>query len=105
MVDNFNRHPEWDNIYRHGDRGPRHLDPVAPHPTQASAVDLTQQHKAFALSHEAALVGIAPYQQIWTFAGYPDIEAQWVVMFGVAMDHERLDTAPGVPSAQEVADK
>lgn len=105
MVANFNRHPELENIYRNGDRGPRHLDPVAPHATQASAADLTQQLKAFALSHDADLIGITPYQQIWTFEGYPEIQEQWVVMLGVAMDHERLDTAPAVPSAQEVADK
>lgn len=105
MVENFNRHPELENIYRHGDRGPRRLDPVAPQPTQAAAEELTRQLKAFALSHEADLVGITPYQQIWTFEGYPGIEEQWVVMLGVAMNHERLDTAPAVPSAQEVADK
>ena len=105
MVENFNRHPELENIYRTGDRGPRRLDPVALQRTQESAVDLTRQLKAFALSHEADLVGITPYQHIWTFEGYPDIQEQWVVMLGVAMDHVRLNTAPGVPSAQEVADK
>ncbi|WP_089722229.1 hypothetical protein [Candidatus Entotheonella palauensis] len=105
MVENFNQHPELENIYRKGDRGPRHLDPVAPRATQESASDLTQQLKAFALSHEADLVGITPYQQIWTFEGYPEVQEQWVVMLGVVMDHAHLDTAPGVPSAQEVADK
>jgi len=64
---------------------------------------LTQQLKAFALDHEADLVGITAYQPMWTFEGYPDISEHWVVMLGVVMDHDRLNTAPEVPSAQEVA--
>ena len=55
---------------------------------------LTHQLKAYALSHEADLIGITAYQPIWTFEGYPDISERWVVMLGVVMDHERLNTAP-----------
>ena len=49
------------------DRGPKVLDPVAGEKRQTGAVDNTRDLKAFALEHEADLVGIARYDPMWTF--------------------------------------
>ena len=60
--------------------------------------------KQLAVDSGADLVGIVRARSEWIFQGY-DFEYEWIVMLGVAMDHERLSTAPEVTSAIEVVDK
>ena len=52
----------------------------------------------------ADLVGIVEVDRSWIFEGY-DFDYPWIVVLGVAMDHEKLRTAPEVTSAIEVVDK
>jgi len=58
------------------------------------------------LAHEAGaeLVGIVRAQPEWVFEGY-EFDYPWVIILGVAMDHDKLKTAPEVTSAMEVVDK
>jgi len=52
----------------------------------------------------ADLVGIVRARPEWVFAGY-DFDYPWIVLLGVAMEHEKLLTAPEVTAAIEVVDK
>jgi Pyruvate/2-oxoacid:ferredoxin oxidoreductase delta subunit len=51
----------------------------------------------------ADLVGIARVDPEWVFKGY-DFDYPWLVIIGVAMDYERLRTAPEVTAALAVVD-
>ena len=65
----------------------------APHKIENDAADWTAAIKKFALENEADLVGIVPMNPDYVFDGY-EINEPWIVMIGVAMDHERLNAAP-----------
>ncbi len=83
-------------------RGPEALNPVAAEKTQAPPQKTAAALKAFALAHEADLVGIVRYDPLWTFEGSDPILEEWIVVLGVAMDYDALSEAPAEPAAHEV---
>ncbi len=109
MVDRFNAVPEFAGVYAQpGARGPRRLEPVAEARTQKTPAEWAAEVKAFALGHEADLVGIARLDPAWVYDDR-EVAAPWVVVLGLAMDHARLATAPAsadnTASQLEVADQ
>ena len=100
--------PELSRTYsRDADRGPRPVE-RAPEPEPGTASVWTDRVKAFTLANEADLAGITPTREDYVFEGY-DIPYPWLIMLGVAMEHETLATAPStiddMRSAEEVGDK
>jgi ferredoxin len=94
IVDRFQSVPAFRAEYSDGDRGPREPNPVAPQRTSGTAEERTDAMKAFALAHEADLVGVAALDPRWIFEGYEVPAHPFVVVFGVAMDHSQLSQAP-----------
>ena len=58
-----------------------------------SADEWTSVLKTFSLSHEADLIGITPMDPLYVYDGY-ELNAPWVIILGVAMDHQELDKVP-----------
>lgn len=73
-------------------RGPRPVEQV-PQRIEKDAVAWTADIKKFALENEADLVGIVPMNPEYVYEGY-ELNEPWLVMIGVAMEHERLNAAP-----------
>jgi epoxyqueuosine reductase len=69
------------------------LGPIAEDRNPASAEQLSAEIKAFALSHEADAVGIAPMDPLYIFEGY-SIEEPWVIVLALAHNYERLKQVP-----------
>lgn len=92
---------------RDADRGPRPL-PRAAVRDERSAEAWSAELKAFALAHEASLVGITPLKPEYVYECHT-IELPNLVLIGVAMDHANLVAAPATiddPRAGlEVAEK
>jgi len=107
MVQRFNRVPVLKQVYAKSDRGPRELDPVAPVRQEHQPENWSALVKTFALLNEADLAGIARLEPEWLYAGYEAEHAPWIIVLGVAMDHEKLAQAPSSDenpaSALEVA--
>ena len=86
-------------------RGPKLIE-KADEKVEKSYAEWTATIKEYALSHEADLVGIATMDPLYVFEGY-EIDAPWVIILGVSMDHKELDKVPPsleIPdSAVEVA--
>lgn len=73
-------------------RGPRPVE-LAPQRIDKDPADWAKEIKQFSLDNEADMVGIVPMDPEYVYEGY-EINEAWVIMIGVAMDHERLNTAP-----------
>ena len=58
-----------------------------------SADEWTSVLKTFSLSHEADLIGITPMDPLYVYDGY-ELNAPWVIILGVSMDHQELDKVP-----------
>ena len=58
-----------------------------------SADEWTSVLKTFSLSHEADLIGITPMDPFYVYDGY-ELNAPWVIILGVSMDHQELDKVP-----------
>ena len=69
------------------------LIPVSEVRTDASAGQFSSQVTAFALSHEADDIGIAPMDPLYVFEGYT-IDDPWVIVLAVAHNYERLKQVP-----------
>jgi epoxyqueuosine reductase len=69
------------------------LIPVAEVRNEESAEKLTGEATAFALSHEADGMGIAPMDPLYVFEGYT-IEEPWVIVLALAHNYERLKQVP-----------
>src|ERR1700721_1339371 len=69
------------------------LDPVAEARNPASAEVFASEVTAFALSHEADAIGIAPMDPLYVFEGYT-IAEPWVIVLALAHNYERLKGAP-----------
>jgi epoxyqueuosine reductase QueG len=67
--------------------------PVSETRNQAAAEQLAAEVKAFALSHEADDVGIAPMDALYVFEGYT-IGEPWVIVLAIAHNYERLKEVP-----------
>ena len=108
VTDYHRRSPEVANTYSpRNDRGPKPIQKVSAQ-AQKSPAEWTSLVKEFALANEGNLVGIARMQPEWVYEGYA-ITDPWVIVIGVAMDHERLNQVPpsfeNPTSAVEVGDK
>ena len=73
-------------------RGPKAVE-IAPRRIDREPNDWVAEIKQFALDNEADMVGIVPMSPDYVYEGY-EINEAWVIMIGVAMDHERLNAAP-----------
>ena len=73
-------------------RGPKPVERAEAR-VEKDAAAWTSAIKDFALAHEADMVGITPMDPSYVFEGY-EIKEPWLVMIGVAMDHEKLNAAP-----------
>ena len=60
---------------------------------EASPETFASEATAFALSHEAGGVGIAPMDPLYVFEGYT-IDEPWVIVLALAPDYERLKEVP-----------
>jgi len=69
------------------------LIPVPEVRSEASAEHFTAEAKAFALSHEADVIGIAPMDPLYVFEGYT-INEPWVIVLALAHNYERLKEVP-----------
>jgi ferredoxin len=69
------------------------LIPVADTRNSARADELSRDLTAFALSHEADDVGIAPMDPLYVFEGY-SIDDPWVIVLALAHNYERLKQVP-----------
>lgn len=87
-------------------RGPEKLAAVAGEKQEDIAENWTHKLKAFALSNEADLVGIAKVKDEWVYEGH-EVSEDWIVVVGVAMDQRELAKGPpreeDLSSADEVA--
>ncbi len=102
IVGRFNETPELKDFHlRFGGRGRRELSPIASERQTDRPESWSERVKAVALANEAELVGIARLDPEWVFEGYVVAEP-WIVMLGIAMDHDRLATAPEIDAQVEV---
>lgn len=69
------------------------LNPVSASRSRATAQELTEKVRGFALSHEADDAGIAAMDPTYIFEGYT-IEHAWVVILALAHNYERLREVP-----------
>jgi len=69
------------------------LIPVVETRNEAPAGQLSGDLAAFALSHEADDIGIAPMDPLYVFEGY-EIDEPWVIVLALAHDYERLKQVP-----------
>ena len=66
---------------------------VASESIEATAEEHTWEATAFALSHEADAIGVAPMDPLYVFEGY-QIEEPWVIVLALAHNYERLKQVP-----------
>jgi epoxyqueuosine reductase len=69
------------------------LLPVAATKNTAPAAQLAAEAMAFATSHEADAVGIAPMDALYVFEGYT-VNEPWVIVLALAHNYERLKEVP-----------
>lgn len=108
VTDYHHTSPAIANTYTpKADRGPKPIEKAAT-AIEKEPGEWTQIIKSFASEHEADLIGIAAMDPLWIYEGF-EIPEPWVIMVGVAMDHERLDQVPpsveNPTSAVEVGEK
>ncbi len=88
-------------------RAPKVLDLIADKKIEDGAENWSAKTKAFALTHEADVVGIAALNPEWFFDGVEPTPVPWVIVMGAAMRYEMMESAPPTPdnpdSALEVA--
>ena len=102
MIERFLAEPDLVNVHRRfGGRGPSRLDPVSETRSEETPENWSGRVRTFALEHEADLVGVTAVDPMWVFDGY-EVAAPWIIVLGVAMDHQKLATAPANPAGLEV---
>ena len=69
------------------------LIPVAQTRNMAPAAELAAEVTAFALAHDAGMVGITPTDPSYVFDGYT-IDEPWVIVLALAPDYEQLKEVP-----------
>ncbi|MGE0440000.1 MAG: 4Fe-4S dicluster domain-containing protein [Gemmatimonadales bacterium] len=77
--------------------------PVASARVERPPQDWVREVKELAFGFGADLVGIVRTDPLWVYEGY-DFDYPWIVMLGVRMDYEMLETAPEVTAALAVVD-
>lgn len=76
---------------------------IAPQQVQREPAESSRMVAERARALGADLVGIVRADPLWVYAGY-EFDYPWIVMLGVAMDYERLETAPDVTAALAVVE-
>ena len=104
LFERMDSDPRLKEELRRGDRGPTKPEPVTPEIVENTADEWSAKIKDFALAHEADLVGIVRLDPLWVFEGY-EVTEPWLIMLGVAMDYDRLSTAPEITAGIEVMEK
>ncbi len=102
MTEEFIDHPELAGVLRLADR--HEPAPIASTKTDWRGDEWLGALTDFAQSeagHGVELVGVTAPRAEWFFEGRSS-DLLWIVVLGVAMDHERLSTAPEHTSAMEV---
>ncbi len=100
-MEQFEAHePLKDFHLKYGGRGAKQAPRKPDAPSTATPEEWSARVKARALAGEADLVGIAALDPEWIFDGFEAAEP-WIVMIGVAMDHDELAKAPGIDAAVE----
>ncbi len=97
----FEAFPELQDFHlKYGGRGARKPPEKPATPETDTPEAWSRRVKECALASEGDLVGIARVDPGWVFEGYEAPEP-WIVVIGVAMDHEELAKAPAIPAAVE----
>ena len=92
------------------DRGPKPIEraPISKNNNDKSAKEWHAELQSFALSNEADIFGVSKLDPLWVYDGF-EIQEPWIIMLGVAMDHDKLAQVPpsfsNPTSAVEVGDK
>jgi epoxyqueuosine reductase len=97
----YRGHPRLADVFDTPARREPHAA-IAAEKVQDSPENWSRRAKAFALSHEADLVGISQVDPNWVFQGF-EVSEPFVIVLGLAMDHRALSTAPEIDAAVEVA--
>lgn len=101
-----NRHPELDRArQRRSEAMSQPPMEVAPDPVELSARQWTELVRSTALGGSADLVGITRLDEGWIFEGHDIPPYESVIVLGVAMDFDKLSTAPEMTAAAEVVDQ
>jgi NAD-dependent dihydropyrimidine dehydrogenase PreA subunit len=102
ITDEFVAHPELHRVLRMSDR--HEPAPIAATPTHKTPHEWVAAVTEFATGeagHRVELVGVTRPRREWYFEGR-ETDLPWMIVLGVAMDHEQLATAPEHTSALEV---
>ena len=99
--DTYESHPKLKGSFSGPERRAKPV-PIAPERVADTPENWSRKVKAFALAHEADLVGIARVDPLWIFEGAA-APYSTIVVLGVAMDHAELAKAPDADSPAEVA--
>jgi epoxyqueuosine reductase len=98
----FDGKPELQEFHlKYGGRGSAKPPEPPARPAEDTPENWARRVKEHALANEAELVGIARVDPEWVFDGY-EVAEPWIVVLGVAMDHDELAKAPETASAVEV---
>ena len=82
----------------------RPLPPIAPEKIQNSPSNFANALKAVAREQSAEDVGIARMDQAWVYDD-SEMTLPWIIIFAIAMDYDRVKTAPEIESGIEVVDQ
>ena len=92
------------------DRGPRPILRASRNPASdgKSPQDWYEELQEYALANESDIFGVAKLDPMWVYKGF-EITEPWIIMIGVAMEHEKLSQVrpsfENPTSAVEVGDK
>ena len=105
------RSPAIRSVYTpKADRGPRPVPRANRDPALETntAQDWYQLLQEFALANDTDMFGVAKLDPLWVYEGF-EISEPWIVVLGVAMEHDKLAQVPpsfeNPTSAVEVGDK
>jgi len=77
--------------------------PISATRVERAATESARMVKELARELGADLVGLVRADPLWVYEGY-QFDYPWIVMLGVAMDYEMLETAPEVTAALSVVE-
>ncbi len=80
------------------------LSPIAKSRAERSPQEWSEEIKRVGLASQADLVGITRLRSEWLFEGYEE-PYEWIIMIAVAMDYEKMSTAPDVTAGVEVVEQ
>ncbi|MCI4646370.1 MAG: 4Fe-4S dicluster domain-containing protein [Hyphomonadaceae bacterium] len=99
------RHPAFhERIHERKSNIGRDLPDPAAEKVEDTPENWTRKVKAFALEHEADMVGITEVREEWVYEGF-DVKLPWIIMEGVVQDYDKIATAPDHTTNMEVLDQ